>query len=94
VGVERDPELAAAFAERARDAPEISRDLAADRLAAHREFVAENPSTVNYEADHYDTRVVTQAETGVQLTTVEDVEVDVEAANGEPIEVAATHEPF
>ena len=90
VGIERDPDLAAALEARVEDAPELSRDLAADRLAAHREFVAENPSTVNYEADHYDTEVVTQKETGIRLTTVDEVTRE----SDDPLRFVATHESY
>jgi DNA modification methylase len=90
LGIERDPELAAAFEGRAREAPALSRDLAAERLRRHREFVAENSSTVNYEADHYDTRVVTKKEANVRLTAVDELEKTGE----DPLGFVATHEPF
>ncbi|QLD90003.1 site-specific DNA-methyltransferase [Natronomonas salina] len=90
VGVERDPELAAAFEPRARAAPELSEELAEERLDRHRQFAAENESTTNYEADHYDTRVVTKKETGIRLTTVDDVEKE----SDDPLRFVATHEPY
>lgn len=96
VGIERDADLAAAFAERVREAPTLSRDIASERLRRHREFVAENPETVNYEADHYDTRVVTNKERSIRLTTVEAVEaVDGDGEDeGEELRFTARHEPF
>jgi site-specific DNA-methyltransferase (adenine-specific) len=90
VGVERDRELAAAFEPRAREALDLSERLVEERLAAHREFIAENPATVNYEADHYDTEVVTEKETNIRLTTVEDVERE----SDDPLRFVASHEPF
>ena len=90
VGVERDPDLAAAFVERAAETPAHSERLAQRRLRDHREFVADNGSTANYEARHYDTRVVTKAEREVRLSTV----ADVERVGDDPERVVATHEPF
>jgi site-specific DNA-methyltransferase (cytosine-N4-specific) len=90
VGVERDPALAAAFAEPAAEAPDLSRDLAGERLRRHREFIADNPENANYEATHYDTRVVTQSEREIRLSTVADVERTADS----PLRVRATHEPY
>jgi DNA modification methylase len=85
VGVERDPDLAAAFDDRIRDAPGLSRDLAADRLAAHREFAAD--ADLDYAADHYDTRVRTKQERGIRFYEVADVTETDEGWQ-------AAHEPF
>jgi site-specific DNA-methyltransferase (adenine-specific) len=90
VGVERDAELAAAFAERAAEATALSRELAGERLRRHREFVADNPENANYAATHYDTRVVTQSERDIRLSTV----ADVERTADEPLRFVATHEPY
>jgi site-specific DNA-methyltransferase (adenine-specific) len=90
VGVERDPELAAAFGERAVGAPDRSRELAGERLRRHREFIADNPDTANYEATHYDTRVVTRSERELRLSTVADVEEHTDS----PLCLVATHEPY
>ncbi|PSP81121.1 modification methylase [Halobacteriales archaeon QS_4_69_225] len=90
VGVERDPELVAAFEERAAEAPTRSEEIAEDRLRRHREFVADDEREADYEADHYDTRVVTAAERGIRLSTVAAVERVGEA----PLRVVATHESF
>jgi DNA modification methylase len=90
VGVERDPELASAFGERAAGTPAHADRMAERRLRRHREFVADNPETVNYEADHYDTRVVTKAEREIRLSTV----TDVERVGDDPLRVRATHEAY
>jgi site-specific DNA-methyltransferase (adenine-specific) len=90
VAIERDADLAATFELRAETAPDLSRDLAAERLEAHREFVADNPDTANYEAERYDTRVVTKNERHIELSTV----AAVERTNQDPTRFRATHEPF
>ena len=90
LGVEQDPELAAAFAERATEAPALSAERARQRLERHREFVADNGGTVNYEARHYDTRVVTESEREIRLPTVESLE----RVGEEPLRLLATHEPL
>ena len=87
LGVERDPELAAAFEQRAAEAPALSTERARERLRRHREFVADNEGTVNYEARHYDTRVVTESEREIRLPTVERVE---RVGEG-PLRLSATH---
>jgi len=73
VGVERDDGFAAAFADRIRDAPELSRELARERLAAHREFVADSGDDFDYEAEHYDTPVRTKQERRLRFYEVESV---------------------
>jgi DNA modification methylase len=85
VGVERDPDLAAAFDDRIRDAPGISRDLVRDRLAAHRAFAAD--ADLDYEAVHYDTRVRTKQERDLRLYEVDAV---TETEDG----WRATHAPY
>jgi DNA modification methylase len=88
VGVEMDPDFAAAFDDRIRDAPELSREIVADRLDAHREFVAEtDDEDLEYEAEHYDTPVRTKQERHVRLYEVSSVE---QTENG----WRASHEPF
>jgi site-specific DNA-methyltransferase (adenine-specific) len=90
IGVERDPDLAAAFAERADEATGLSRDHSRRRLRRHQEFVADNREHANYEATHYDTRVVTRSEREIRLSTV----ADVERTAASPLRVVATHEPY
>jgi site-specific DNA-methyltransferase (cytosine-N4-specific) len=87
VGVETAPALAAAFGDRIREAPTLSSDIAADRLAAHRAFVAETDDDLDYEAEHYDTPVRTKQERRLRLYEVAGVE---ETADG----WRATHEPY
>ena len=77
VGVEREPDLVAAFDERVDEAAELSRGVATDRLDAHRAFVAERRADgeePGYEAEHYDFPVVTRQERSIQLRVVESVE--------------------
>jgi DNA modification methylase len=87
VGYELDHELVAAFDDRAERAPDRSREVAADRLAAHRAFAADNPGKVDYEATHYDTEVVTKQERDLRLYAVETVDA---VEDG----FVATHEPY
>jgi site-specific DNA-methyltransferase (cytosine-N4-specific) len=87
VGVELDPEVAAAFAERVDALPETSRRLARDRLAAHRAFVRERDSAPEYRAVHYDTRVVTGQERRIRL-------YEATAVRETPEGYAVEHEPF
>lgn len=90
IGIERNAELAEAFEERATEAPDLSMDIAGERLERHREFVAERDDEPKYAAEHYDTRVVTKNERRIRLPTV----TDIERAGDEPIRFTATHEPF
>jgi len=87
VGYELDAELVAAFDDRVADAPARSRAVAEDRLASHREFAAENPGKVDYEATHYDVEVVTDQERDLRLYEVASVRA---AEDG----YVATHEPY
>jgi DNA modification methylase len=89
VGVERDADLAAAFADRVEDVPERSRTIAGERLDAHREFVAERREAgeePGYDAEHYDFPVVTKQERRLRLYAVESV-TETDAG------YRATHEP-
>ena len=73
VGVERDGGFAEAFDGRIREAPALSREFAAGRLADHREFVAGFDGELDYEAEQYDTRVQTRQERRIQFYEVADV---------------------
>ncbi|MFB6270714.1 MAG: site-specific DNA-methyltransferase, partial [Halobacterium sp.] len=73
VGVERDETLAGAFDDRIRDAPALSRSVAGQRLADHREFVRESGDDFQYRSDHYDTPVRTKQEQRLRLYEVADV---------------------
>ena len=86
VGVERDPGFADAFADRVQRAPERSRALAGDRLDAHRAFVRE-AGALDYEAEHYGTRVRTKQERRIRFYEVTDV---AETESG----WRATHAPY
>ncbi|WP_135302145.1 DNA-methyltransferase [Haloarcula amylovorans] len=72
VGVERDPDLVAALNDHVADVTDRSEQLARERLAAHREWAAENDP--NYDAEHYDFEVNTKQERRVRLYAVEHVE--------------------
>jgi site-specific DNA-methyltransferase (cytosine-N4-specific) len=77
VGVEREPDLVAAFEERVGEAPRLSREVATDRLDAHREFVAQRRAEgeePGYDAEHYDFPVVTKQERELRLRVVDSVE--------------------
>jgi len=95
VGHELDASLVEAFADRAAAAPERSRSVAADRLAAHRAFVADHDGDLGYEAEHYDTRVKTARERRFRLYEVTGVEGPAEGtADGDRELVwTATHAP-
>ncbi|WP_232686096.1 DNA-methyltransferase [Halobacterium zhouii] len=73
VGVERDSGFADAFSDRIQRAPERSRTLASDRLAAHREYVANAADEFEYEAEYYDARVRTKQERRIRFYEVTDV---------------------
>jgi site-specific DNA-methyltransferase (cytosine-N4-specific) len=94
VGVERDPDLAATFDERASEAPDLSASLTRDRLARHREFVAERRADGDspaYEAEHYDFPVVTKQERRIRL--YETTGVTRESATADRRRYVARHEP-
>ena len=77
VGYELDPAFASLFEERIEDVPALSRRVIGDRLAAHREFVADERAageTFAYEATHYDTAVRTDQERSIRLHAAEGVE--------------------
>ncbi|MFB6081605.1 MAG: site-specific DNA-methyltransferase [Halanaeroarchaeum sp.] len=76
VGVEVDADLVAAFDPTAMDVPGLASSVGRERLAAHREFVADREEQPGYEAEHYDTRVVTKQERSLRLPTVEEVSPD------------------
>ena len=61
-GVERDRGFLGRFPERVEDLPERSVERGRRRLGAHRAFLADRSDPPEYEADHYDFRVVTARE--------------------------------
>mgnify|MGYP000053038950 CR=1 FL=1 len=87
VGVERDPALASAFDTRIEAAPALSRDLAAERLAAHREYVRDSGDDFEYDAEHYETPVRTNQERRIRFYEVTAV---AETDRGWRL----THDPF
>jgi DNA modification methylase len=77
VGYELDPAFASVFEERIDDVPALSRRVIGDRLAAHREFVADERAageTFDYEATHYDTAVRTSQEQSIRLYAADRVD--------------------
>jgi DNA modification methylase len=87
VGVERDSGFADAFADRIAHAPGLSRDRIAKRLADHREYVRETDDALDYDAEHYDTRVRTKQERHIRFYEVASVEAVDEGWR-------TVHEPF
>jgi len=96
VGVELEPEFREVFDDRIKALPAISRTVARERLARHREFAAEaraDGDEFDYEATHYDVPVRTKQERELRLRCVTAVSRDgdrylvehepVEAADGE-----------
>jgi DNA modification methylase len=96
VGYERDPEFRSAFQRFVEDVPALSERRTADRLAAHREFVARREADgkpPGYEAHNYDTTVVTKAERHIQLYTVADVTDESDGADVD-VRYRAVHERY
>jgi DNA modification methylase len=76
VGVEREPAFAEVFDDRLADVASLSRRVARDRLAAHREFVADHRAEggeFGYEATHYGLPVKTRQEESLRLYAITDV---------------------
>jgi DNA modification methylase len=77
VGVERDPAFVRAFEEGVDAVGDRSQAVAADRLAAHREFVAARAAAgddLDYDAEHYDVPVRTKQERRLLLSEVAGLE--------------------
>ena len=77
VGYELDPGFLSHFEERLEDVPALSERVVADRLAAHREFVADRQAageTLDYTAEHYGFPVRTKQERELRFYQVESVE--------------------
>ncbi len=72
VGVERHADLVDSFASRAADAPRLSREVTAERLADHAAFV-EGRDDHGYESVHYGLPVRTKQERRLRLYEVETV---------------------
>jgi DNA modification methylase len=86
IGVELDGAFRDVFAERLDDAPALSRRVARERLAAHREFVGDGEG-FDYAATHYDVPVKTAQERDLRLYEVATVEET-------PTGFRAVHDPF
>jgi len=94
VGVEREPDLVETFDGRVREAPALSREVATDRLEAHRAFVADRRADGDepgYEAEHYEFPVVTKQERAIRLRVVESVEKE-ESGRSATDRLIAEHE--
>ncbi|WP_265111874.1 DNA-methyltransferase [Halosolutus halophilus] len=90
VGYELEPAFREVFDDRVAEVPTLSRSIGRARLDRHREFVAERRAdgkALSYEAEHYDTGVVTKMERGLRFREVTAVD---------PIEEGyrAEHEPL
>jgi DNA modification methylase len=76
VGYELDPAFGSVFADRLADAPDLSRQVLGDRLAAHRAFVAaehEAGETFGYDATYYDVPVRTKQEQALRFYQIDSV---------------------
>ena len=94
VGYELDPAFAEAIGESVQQVPELSEQLASDRLEAHREFVETRRAEGNppgYEAENYDFPVTTRNERRMQLYTVADVASE---RTDDGHRYLATHDPY
>jgi len=77
VGYELDADFREHFDGRVADVPAVSREVVDERLAAHREFVADRRDQGDppgYEASHYDFPVVTKQERELRLYLVDEIE--------------------
>ncbi|AXR78044.1 DNA-methyltransferase [Natrarchaeobaculum sulfurireducens] len=77
VGYELEETFLEVFAERVGTVPSLSRSVGRTRLERHREFVTERRESgkrLGYDADHYETPVVTKMERGIRLREVVDVD--------------------
>jgi DNA modification methylase len=90
VGYELDGEFADVFAERVRNARELSREIIDRRLDDHRAFVEEHRADgeeFSYEAEHYGFPVTTKQERRIRFYGVERVDSTKEG-------YCAVHEPY
>ncbi|MFB6069433.1 MAG: site-specific DNA-methyltransferase [Halanaeroarchaeum sp.] len=74
VGVDVDPAMVAGFDPAVEDVASLAERVSRERLADHRAFVADRDEPPGYEAENYETRVVTKQERGIRLPTIETVE--------------------
>ncbi|TYT60439.1 DNA-methyltransferase [Natrialba swarupiae] len=90
VGYELEEAFLEAFDRQIDDVPAISQSIGRARLEAHRSFVEEyraEGSTLEYDAEYYDTSVVTKMERSIRLREVDSIET---VADGYRVE----HEPL
>ncbi|WP_336327706.1 DNA-methyltransferase [Halovenus sp. HT40] len=83
VGYERDSAFLDHFADRVADVPDISRDVAGERLQAHLDFVADRSDSgtqPDYESEYYEFPVMTSQEETLRLYVVDEVSRDSSAA--------------
>ncbi|QLG62982.1 DNA-methyltransferase [Halorarum salinum] len=73
VGVERNPGFAAAFEDALGGLSALAEERGRRRLREHREFLAGRDARPEYDAQHYDFRVVTKGERSLRLYGVTDV---------------------
>ncbi|MFC4542187.1 DNA-methyltransferase [Halosolutus amylolyticus] len=76
IGYELEPAFREVFDDRVASVPDLSRSIGRARLDRHREFVADRRADgkdLSYEADHYDTDVVTKMERGIRFREVSSV---------------------
>ncbi|MFW5965791.1 MAG: DNA-methyltransferase [Halodesulfurarchaeum sp.] len=76
VGYELQEEFTAVFDDRVEGVDELSREVVADRLDRHREFVESRESEgkqLGYEARNYDVPVMTKQERDVQFHVIDDI---------------------
>jgi DNA modification methylase len=77
VGYELDETFLDRFEEQLSTVPDLSQTVVAERLAGHREFVAERRADgkeFDYQATHYDFPVVTSQEQDIRLYVADDVD--------------------
>ncbi|WP_247001042.1 DNA-methyltransferase [Halosolutus gelatinilyticus] len=77
IGYELEPAFREVFDDRVNEAPALSRSIGRTRLERHREFVDRrraDGTKPGYEAEHYDTAVVTKMERGIRLREVTGVD--------------------
>ncbi|MFB6113124.1 MAG: site-specific DNA-methyltransferase [Halodesulfurarchaeum sp.] len=73
VGIELDDSLLDGFDPVDVGITELASETSERRLKAHRQFVADRDDPPKYEAQNYDTRVVTKQERDIRLPTIESV---------------------
>ena len=79
IGYELEEAFVSVFDDRLGQVPDLADSVATRRLERHRAFVEaertrSDGASLEYDADHYDTPVVTQMEAGIRLYTVADVD--------------------